>query len=97
MTTGNNRNNKYHIGLKFGIVKVCYSAGKLKLLRITDFSELYKIPSGKVLIREAVCLQNIRSVSESLYNCKSECNNNKCYYKKLDGKCGSRCHSGHSC
>ncbi|RIA89220.1 hypothetical protein C1645_825178 [Glomus cerebriforme] len=89
------KNNKYHIGSKFGIVEVCYSARELKPLGTTDFSKLYEIPSGEVSIREAACFQSAGSVPGGLCNCKSEYSNNKCHCKKLEDniKSGYTCES----
>jgi len=65
----------------------------LELLKTITFSELNEISFNKILIREAACLQNIRLVSESLCNYKSECNSNKYCCKKAGENCNSRYHS----
>ncbi|CAG8483579.1 12477_t:CDS:10 [Ambispora gerdemannii] len=54
------------------------------------------IPSSKISIREAARLQSV-GPSCAICSCKSDCNNNRCCCKKSGGKCGSRCHDGHSC
>ncbi|RIA79887.1 hypothetical protein C1645_839713 [Glomus cerebriforme] len=74
-------NNKYHVGLKFGIVEVYYSAGKLEPLETTDFPELYEIPSGEVSIIEAAHLQSARSVSGG-GKCISRCHDGHSYQNK---------------
>ncbi|PKY35104.1 hypothetical protein RhiirB3_395991 [Rhizophagus irregularis] len=60
------------------------------------FPELEVIPSNKISIREAACLQNAGLVSGGICNCKGECNSNKCRCKKAGGDCSSRCYSGRS-
>jgi len=90
-------NNKYGIGSKYGMIEVYYSANELEPLGTASFPELDNIPSNKISIREAARLQNAGSVSGSICNCKSECNNNRCRCKKADVSCNSRCHGGHSC
>ena len=89
--------DKYQVGSKFGIIEVTYFAGELEPLGTIVFSELDEIPSNEISVREAARLQSIGSVSGGLYNCKSECSNNKCHCKKMGEKCNSRCHSGCSC
>jgi len=85
-------NNKYGIGSKYEMIEVYYSANELEPLGIASFPELDDIPSNKISIREAVRLQNARSVSGNICNCKSECNNNRCCCKKADVSCNNRCH-----
>ena len=89
--------DKYQVGLKFGIIEVTYFAGELEPFETIVFSELDEISSNEISVREAACLQSIRSVSGGLCNYKSECSNNKCRCKKMGEKCNSKCHSGRSC
>ena len=90
-------NNKYGLGLKFGVIEIYYNAGELEPLGTASFPELDDIPSNKISIREAARLQSVGSLSVGICNCKSNCNNNKCRCKKAGGSCNSRCHSGRSC
>ncbi len=81
---------------KFGMIEIYYTASKLEPLGTASFPELSDIPSNEISVREAACLQSVGSVSGGICNCKSECNSNKCHYKKSGGSCSSRCHSGYS-
>ncbi|GES80335.1 KRAB-A domain-containing protein 2-like [Rhizophagus clarus] len=91
------KNNQYVLGSKFGIINMHYSPGEIEPLDTIDFSELNNLPSNKISVKEAAHLQSTGLVTEAICNCKSNCNNNKCYCKKVGQNCGSRCHSDHPC
>ena len=69
----------------------------MESLETAAFPELDNIPSNKISVREASCFQSVGSVTGGIYNCKTDCNNNKCHCKRTSEKCISRCHGGRSC
>ena len=90
-------NNQYVLGSKFGIINVYYSSEEIEPLEIQYFFKLDNLPSNKISVKEAACLQSTGSNTSVICNCKHNCNNNKCSCKKKGSNCGSRCHSGRLC
>ncbi len=88
-------NNQYILGSKFGIINVYYSSGEIELLEIQCFSELNNLPSNKISVKEAARFQSTESNTSVICNCKHNCNNNKCSYKKKGSNCESKCHGSH--
>ena len=84
-------NNKYCVELKFEIIEIYYSISKLEsLIKTENFPELDEIISNKIIIRKAAHLQSTKLVLGRIYNCKSECNSNKYYSKKMNKCCNNR-------
>jgi len=77
-------NNQYILGSKFEIINVYYSFRKIKPFGIQYFFELNNLSSNKISVREVVYLQSIRLNTSVICNCKHNCNNNKCSYKKKE-------------
>ena len=91
---------QYQLGCKFGILEIYYSSGELELLGTRTYPELNEILPRNLSLREAARLQSIgseSSISNSICNCKTSCNNHHCRCKKAGGKCTSRCHAGRPC